>query len=347
MSVMSVLGIKESNELGVISPHEHVFVDIRNKFNEFNEATKRSLSKQKVCIRNLDTLSRNPYAIKDNLVLDNEKVAEEEIIRFKKAGGNTMVDATNIGIGRDPEALRNISIATEINIIAGCGYYTYDTHPKDMEEKKQGEIVEELLKDINEGIDNTGIRAGVIGEIGTSDYIHPNEKKVLIASAIVQSETGLPVIIHTYPWARHGLEIIDILRENGANINKVCICHIDIEIDLDYCKKILKTGAYIEFDNFGKEFFIEKRYRGFAGGIFARDIERVKAIKDLIETDYSQKILITCDICLKTLLHRYGGWGYDHVLSNIIPMMKEEEIEEQHINLMVKENPNSFLNIGN
>ena len=345
MSIITVSGIVEESDLGVIAPHEHVFIDIRNQFSEFSEATKKALSEQEVSINNLDILSRNPYALKDNLVLNDIKTAEEELLYFKIAGGSTIVDATSIGIGRDPEALRNIAVKLGLNIIAGSGYYTQDTNPKDMNQKKVEEIAREIINDIKKGISGTDVRAGVIGEIGTSEEIHPNEKKVLIASAKAQSETGVAIITHTYPWGKKGLEAINILEKNGANINKVSISHIDVEIDIEYCKKIMDSGAYIEFDDFGKEYFIDKRYRGFAGGVFARDIERVDTIKKLIELGYIDKILLSCDICLKTLLHKYGGWGYDHILKNIVPMLKEKNITDDQISKLIKDNPKEFISI--
>ena len=345
MPIITVSGIVDESDLGVITPHEHVFIDIRNQFSEFSEATKRALSEQEVSINNLDILSRNPYALKDNLVLNDIKTAEEELLYFKKAGGRTVVDATSIGIGRDPEALRDIAEKLGLNIIAGSGYYTQDTHPKDMNQRKVEEIAREIINDIREGISGTDIKAGVIGEIGTSEEIHPNEKKVLIASAKAQSETGVAIITHTYPWGKKGLEAINILENNGANINKVSINHIDVEIDIEYCKKIMDSGAYIEFDDFGKEYFIDKRYRGFAGGVFARDIERVDTIKKLIELGYIDKILLSCDICLKTLLHKYGGWGYDHILKNIIPMLKEKNITDDQISKLIKDNPKEFISV--
>lgn len=343
MPVMTVTGLVDSDKLGIISPHEHVLWDIRNQFREFSEASKRALSEQKVGINNLDVLSRNPYAVKDNLVQGDLKVAEEELLEFKRAGGDTVVDATSIGVGRDPEALKKISRSTDINIIAGCGYYTYDTHPKDMDDKTIEEIEREILTDLKTGINGTNIRAGVIGELGTSEEIHPNEKKGLISAAKAQVETGVGIIVHIYPWAKRGLEVLDILSKNGVKTNRVSINHVDVEIDLEYCKSIVQSGAYIEFDNFGKEYFIAKRDRGFAGGIFMRDIERVKALKELIEAGYLDNILISCDVCLKTLLHRYGGWGYDHILTHIVPMMREEGITEEQIEVLLKENPKKFL----
>lgn len=344
--LITVTGEISCNDVDIISPHEHVLIDIRNQFTGFEEITLRRQSEQKVTIEKLGALSRNPYALRDNLVLDDEALAEQELMNFKKAGGDAVADATIIGIGRDPEALKRISRSTGIAIIAGCGYYTGDTHPDRLNKITVDEIAEELIKEIKVGIDGTDIKAGLIGEIGTSESVGETEKKVLTASAIVQKETGLGVLVHTYPWGNRADEILKIFQENNANIEKVCICHVDAEIDYDYCKYIMEAGAYIEFDDFGKEYFIDKKHRGYAGGVFMRDIERVRAIKRFIEDGFVNNILASCDVCLKTLLHRYGGWGYDHVLTNIVPMMSEEDIEQKDINIIIRDNPKRFLGVS-
>jgi phosphotriesterase-related protein len=329
----------------VVTAHEHVFIDIRNQFSEFTAATRRAIAEQPVQLTNLDALSRNPYAVKDNLTLNDVAVAEDEVMRFKRAGGDTIVDATSVGIGRDPEALRSIARATGLNIIAGCGYYTGDTHPKDMDIRTVEQIKQEMLTDIRQGIDGTRIRAGVIGEIGTSVEILPNEKKALIAAAHVQAETGLAMHIHAYPWGIQGLAALEIARQHGARLEKVAIDHVDVEIDLNYCIELVKTGAFIEFDNLGKEYFIDRRFRGFAGGVFARDIERVRAIKQLIEAGFVRHLLLSNDVCLKTMLHRYGGWGYDHLLTNIVPMLLNEGVTPDQIGVLLRENPCRFLDV--
>ncbi len=345
MAVITVQGLKESGELGVVTPHEHILIDLRNQFTYHPEVTRTAYAEQKVNIQNLDVLSRDPYAVRDNLLMNDVDLAEKELLEFKKAGGDTVVDATSLGLGRDPEALYRISRATGLNVIAGCGYYTCDTHPRNMDAKTVDEIAGEMVRDITAGMQGSGIRAGVIGEIGTSIEIYPNEKKVLQAAAAAQRKTDAGVIVHTYPWGKRGLEALKLLADNGAEVRRVSINHVDVDIDLDYCAKIAEAGAYLEFDNFGKEYFIDRRYRGFAGGVFARDIERVKALKKLIEGGYLPHILMSCDVCLKTLLHRYGGWGYDHILTHIVPMMLDEGITRQQIDVILKENPRVFLDM--
>jgi phosphotriesterase-related protein len=343
MSIMTVQGLLDADRLGIVSPHEHVLIDIRNQFTPFTAASRRALSEEPVSLSNLDVLSRNPYAVRDNLVLDDVAVAEQELLRFKRAGGDIVVDATSIGIGRDPEALFGISRATGVHIVAGCGYYTADTHPADMAEKTVEQIRDEILADLTTGIDGTRIRAGVIGEIGTSAEILPGERKTLLAAAEAQRETGVGVIVHTYPWGRCGLDAVAALIGNGVPPHKVSVNHVDVEIDLDYCERLCDTGAFIEFDNFGKEYFIDRRDRGFAGGVFARDIERVRAVKALVDAGYVDHILVANDVCLKTLLHRYGGWGYDHVLAHIVPMLLDEGLTETQVDVLLRDNPRRFL----
>lgn len=344
MSIMTLNGPINREEAGIIAPHEHVFIDITNQAPFRDPISNRRLSRDTVNIRNLDKLSRNPYFVLDNLRLDEEDVAVEELFHFRAAGGTTMVDVTPVGIGRDPEALNRVGIKSGVNLIAGCGFYTGDTHPAIIDEKSENEIADIMLRDIQEGIDETRFRAGVIGEIGTGGEILPGEKKVLAAAGIAQYKTGLGVHVHTYPWGKEGLTALDILKQNGADPGKITIDHIDVDIDIDYCVSLIKTGAFIEFDNFGKEFYIDAADRkDFAGGAFMTDVDRVKALKQLIEKGCTDHILLTCDVCLKTLIHRYGGWGYDHVLTHIVSMMRDFDIDENTIETIIKKNPGNFL----
>jgi phosphotriesterase-related protein len=344
LSVTSVLGEVDTKDLGIVDPHNHLLCDIRSQFTEPDKAAMKTLSAEKITIEKLGILSRNPYAIKDNLCLNDIKLAEEELLHFKKAGGTTFVDATPRDMGRNPEALRDIAASSGINIVAGCGYYTYDTHPDDLSRRTVQSIADEMISEIRNSMDETGIRAGIIGEIGTSREIHPDEERVLTASAQAHEETNAGILVHTYPWTREAQKIINLLSNAGTNLRKVAICHLDVDIDLEYCAAIAQKGAFIEFDSFGKQYYIDKKNRGYAG-LFATDIERVIAIKKLIEAGFLDHILITCDIVFKSLLHRYGGWGYDHVLTNIVPMMDEFGVQDKQIEQLLIENPQRLLDM--
>ncbi len=343
MSVMTVTGDVASEALGVVLPHEHMFIDLRNQFTEFKNPEKQTISQQPLCMGNLGAVRMNPYAIKDNLLLDDVDIAVQEAEHFKRHGGHTIVDCTSIGIHRNPIKLRELAQRSGLNIVAGCGYYTHDTHPDAMDEWSAEQIADHMLCDMLEGIDGTGVRAGIYGEIGTSDPIRPNEEKCLQATAIAFGKKRAEVQIHTFPWAKAGLEASRVLIDGGVDPTKIVICHTDVEFNVPYILELLRLGVNIEFDNFGKEFFILKEDRGFAGGVFARDIERVRVIIDLLEKDYQKQILVTNDICMKSMLRVYGGTGYDHILCHIVPMMKGEGISEETIDAFLKENPARVL----
>lgn len=155
MSVQTVTGTIEVEEMGITLPHEHMFIDLRNQFTEFDDPKKDMISKQKVNINNLGRLKLNPYAIKDNLVLDDMEIAVSETLIFKNSGGKTIVDCTSIGINREVAKLKELSLRTGVNIIAGSGYYTQDTHPKEMKNWKAENIAENMINDFVDGIDKT------------------------------------------------------------------------------------------------------------------------------------------------------------------------------------------------
>lgn len=346
MSVMTVTGKVSSDSLGWVLPHEHAFIDLRPLVPAPQTISGKVTAREQVNMMNLGKLSRNPYAVLDNAVLDDEAIMQEELLEFKKAGGTTIVDLTLRDIGRDPVLLVRLSRALDMNIVAGCGYYINQSHPADMDDKTVDSIAEEMLREIRYGIDGTAIKAGVIGEIGTSDIIYPNERKTLIAAAAVQKETGLGLHVHTDLWATNGYEVVNILTGQGADPEKICINHIDVDLKMDYMKRLLDKGVYIEFDNFGKEFYADRRHRSVLKGIFARDIDRVRAIKHLIDCGYLSRLLVSNDVCLKTCLHHYGGWGYDHMLTNIVPMMEDEGISPEQIKTLMCDNPAAFLDNG-
>ena len=182
MDVQGVCGALTRKNLGTVTTHEHVLLDLTAFYQELPVPGIEDPATQKVEMWNLGILSRDCYALKDNLLLTCEKTAVEELNFFKNAGGNTVVDASLPGIGRDPAALKRIAEATGLNIIMGTGFYVGETHPKALDSMTDAEIGELMVKELNEGID--GVRAGYIGEIGISEIFDDKERRVLRAAAI-------------------------------------------------------------------------------------------------------------------------------------------------------------------
>lgn len=344
MSVQTVTKTISKDELGIITPHEHIFIELTPFFDEDQVLPDGIDAKTAaVTMDKLGILNRHPYALRENLLMTDFETQKKEILRFKNAGGTTIVDATMPGIGRYPELLKKISEETGINVVMGTGFYVYSSHPEELKSMSEEEIAELMVKEITEGAEGTGIKAGIIGEIGISEIFNDDERRVLRAAAIAHKKTGVAVLVHINPWTTNGLEAAQILLDNGVSPDKIAISHVDVEDDMEYMKKLLDMGVYIEFDNFGKEYYVNREVRNPGYGLFVHDTHRVACIKELIDAGYKNQLLLSCDVCLKTCLRTYGGWGYDHVLVNIVPMLEDEGVSNEDIMLMLKDNPARFL----
>lgn len=343
MSVTTVLGDIPASKLGITLAHEHLLLDLRNQYTDPEEERARGTGRLAMSRERAELVRDNPYALRDNLLLDDVDLAVAEAELFRELGGRSMVDCTCRGINPRPLDLVKIAQGTGLNIIAGCGYYTHDTHPGGLAERTAQDIAEEMVRDLSQGIAGTGVRAGVIGEVGTSHPIRAGETRVLEAAAIAHAQTGKAIYVHTFPWGRDGVEAARTLLKAGADPGKVVICHVDVDLDMDYLRGLLGMGVYVEFDNMGKEFRLETGKAGFATGGFATDEQRIRVLVELLDEGYGEQLLITTDICLKSMLVSYGGPGYGHVLANVVPRLLQAGVEKTSVDGLLVSNPARLL----
>ncbi len=312
--VVTVLGDIAPEDMGITSSHDHILIDMSGQFVMPLETTYIALSERPLSMENLGNARTFPWGLRDNLVINNVESAIKELNLYRQKGGGTIVDATSIGLGRDLAALYAVAKATNVNIVAGSGYYYADTHPEDMPEKTVETIRDEIVHDITEGSGYPNVRCGFIGEIGLSSVLQPNEEKVLKGAAQAQMKTGASMQVHVFPWAAPGEKgllgktALSILEKYGANIEKVCINHMAVarNIDLDEICALLDRGAYVSFDNFGHEFMIPRDRRQYIPGPFSTDWDRCETIAELISRGYIDQLLIGNDICHKAFI--IGLW---------------------------------------
>lgn len=333
--VTTVLGDMESSLLGVTSSHEHIFIDMRHCVDVSGNEPEEFYGDFAITSR--ADVAIDPYAVLDNALIDSFDDAVDELMYFKAHGGESIIDCTLDEIGRDPLALRELSLKTGINIVAGCGHYYGKAHYSYVKDATVGELADEMRRDILVGIGNTDVRAGIIGEIGTSAVVSEDEKKVLRAAGIVSAETDKAIHVHTDLYTENGIEIIKMLTSEGVRPERICIDHVDVWIRPDYIRKLLDMGAYVEFDNFGKEFYVSEKRR------FAYDLERIKTLKVLIDEGYGDKILVCNDICLKSMLRTFGGLGYAHILRGVKTMALENGIPEKVYHSILTDNVKRFI----
>lgn len=247
-SIVSVEGRLPPEEFGVTLPHEHVFIDVTEEWYEPPEsASERRLANEPVSLENLWYVRRHPLGNKDNGRLESESDAVAELTRYHRAGGDAVVDVTPKGIGADPERVGGVARETGLTFVHGTSYYTAATHPEHVSTATVDELADEFVADVREGIGDTDVRAGLIGEIGLSGRIEPTEERVLRAGARAVVRTGAPLSVHPpgrgddehrggeYPSSRWELDVLDVVAEEGFPADHVVLCHQDrtpVEYDL-------------------------------------------------------------------------------------------------------------------
>jgi phosphotriesterase-related protein len=353
MAVMTVLGPIPGDQLGVTLTHEHLLIDVSYKWQQPAEASLRALAEERIALHHLGYLRRNIGALKDNLRLTDVDLAAAEALAFKREGGGTIVDVTTIGIGRDPRGLRAIAVQAGLHVVTCTGYYLAGSHPPSVARQSVAELAAELVREIQAGIGDTGIRPGIIGEIGAGqpmyapghagDELHPDEEKVLRAAGRAQAATGLPVSVHisNYRPNRLAHRALDLLEAEGAALDRVVVSHLDCRIDVEYAASVAARGAYVEFDTFGIEAYIDASLTQYP-----RDTERIAALAELVERGYLDRLLISQDVCTKTQLRAYGGWGYAHISRHIEPRLRQAGLSAAEIATIRIANPRRLLDVG-
>lgn len=340
--VQTVLGAVDGECLGITSTHEHIIWDMSTYFVEPEAASDRVLARQPVTMENLYLIRPRPHINIDNMIQTDEKLAINELMDFRLAGGGTMVELSQNGMARDPVALARISRATGVNVVMGSGYYVASSHPDDMDEKTEEGIALEIVRDITTGGGDTGIKAGIIGEIGCSLPLADNERKVLRACGIAQRRTGAPINIHPSIDDDVMLEELAILKNAGADLSHVAVSHIDgFGFSLETRLKALKEECYLEYDGFGQALF-HFFYMGHIANTLS-DLHKVADIMELIEKGYLSQILMAQDFCFKCDLAAYGGYGYAHIIRNLLPFMRAKGVTDEQIHTLLIDNPRRFL----
>jgi phosphotriesterase-related protein len=333
----TVLGPVAAEAMGITLPHEHLLIDFEVMFKAPVTGSERGLARQPVGLANLGWVRQNFSSNLDNLQLLDETVARDEALLFKHAGGQTLVDPTNRGLARDPLALARIARATGLNIIMGSGYYVAAAHPPDMDARTVDGIAREIVTDLTVGVGDSGVRAGFIGEIGTTWPWTDNEKKVVRAAVAAQRETGAALMIHPGRHERLPLQIVELVRKEGGDLERTIMCHIERTIaDPAALLELAATGVRLEYDLFG----LETSYYPYNPAFdMPNDGERMRQILFLIERGHLSQILMSHDIAYKHCLTRWGGYGYHHLLVNVIPRLRGKGADDKIIHTLLIDNP--------
>ena len=338
--ILTVTGPIEPGDLGKTLIHEHLFFDLSCYFRPPEDERGKCLADEPLQLSNLGWVRQNIMSSRPNLVMDDAGVVEAEVGKFQNLGGSALVDQTIRGIAPNPQGLARVSARTGVRIVAGNGYYIHPSHPPDMDDKTIEDIRAEIIRNVTEGIDGSGIRSGLIGEIGACWPLHPNEEKCIRASAQAHRETGAPISIHPGHSVDSPPTILDILVAEGVDPSRVMMSHIENRNrdEIDLYRRLADRGCNLSFDSFGRDI-----YFAYAGRHHPSDDIRVNVISELVQQGYVGQIYVAQDCSFKSDLATYGGYGYGHVLENIVPRLKSRDVSDDDLDKILVENPRRFL----
>lgn len=299
--IMTVLGPISPEELGVCLPHVHLLCD-------------------------------PPGADDDHRLLDTER-AEAEVEAFITMNGRSLVECTTRDCGRNIAGILNIAqwVPAHLISVTGRKNNVYASHMENAND--EAALAEEFISDLTIGMEGTSARAGVI-KVGTSlNHITDVERMSIRAAGRAHTRTGASVTTHTENGTM-ALELVQYLGESGVSANRVIIGHMDrVPMPMESHIEVLKTGAYLQFDQVGKS----DTYT---------DQQRADRIAELIEAGYGEQILLSLDYGRKSLLSSYDGSpGLPYMSEWFMVLLMESGLEAQQVRQLVIENPARALTV--
>lgn len=269
----------------------------------------------------------------------DEPVILEELASYRESGGRSLVDLTPAGVGRDPAWLARIARASGLHIVMGSGWYRGAYYPAEalIDRRSVDSLADELVREADEGLGETGVRPGIIGEIGTDKpWISAAEERVHRAAARAARRTGLAITTHAVLSAV-GLDQLTIFEAEGADPRRVVIGHADSYPDLDHYLAIVGRGASVEFDFLGMSFSPTERLG--EGRI-------VELLCELLARGHVDRILLSQDVCHDSQLTRYEGNGYAYLARTFLPRLRDAGVSAAEIETMTVANPRRLLTVG-
>jgi phosphotriesterase-related protein len=307
--VQTVLGPIEPASLGLTLPHEHTQIALWH------------------------IPSRWDYW---QLTRD-EPVILEELARYRAAGGSGIVDLTMPGVGRDPVWLRSLAEASGLQVVMGCGWYRTAYYPAEagIDRRSTAELADVLVAEIADGVGDSGVQPGILGEIGTDKpWLTPSEERVHRAVARAANRTGLAITTHAV-LSDVGLAQLRVFEEEGTDPGRVVIGHADSYQVLDHYLAVIERGANLEFDFIGMPWPRERH----------AERKTVELVSELLSRGHADRILLSQDVCSDDQLTAYGGNGYAYLLEGFLPRLRQAGVSDAEIETMTVANPRRLLTI--
>ena len=313
-TVETVRGPVDAAELGTTLPHEHIVV-----------LTPEAL--------------QNYGHVWGERYWDEETGVADAIAKLRavgEAGIRTIVDPTAPGLGRNIPRIQRINAEVDLNIVVATGVYAFLELPNFLHYRSSEAIAELFVREIREGIDDTGVRAAFVKCAVEEHGLVGDVPKILDAVAVTARETGAPVMVHTNASAATGTSALEALTTRGVDPARIVVAHAGDSNDLDYLRAIADTGATLGFDRFNIPHFNP-------------DEDRIRTLLALLAEGYGDRIHLSHD----------GASFYDfmvgdpnfaderpdylHITEKVLPALLEQGVTQEQIDELMVDNPRRFF----
>ena len=314
--VNSVLGPLDTSEMGFTLSHEHVGTNaagLRHTYPEF---------------------------------IDRAGIIEQSVAALQEAhaeGVRTIIDVSTFDLGRDIGMIQEVSRVSGVQIIAATGNHL--AVPRPFGEVSPDVIAPLYVREVEEGIENTGVKAGIIKVASDRGGITEPQEIVLRAAARAQKQTGVPISTHTWSPDRVGEQQVKVLEEEGVDLTRVYIGHSNDDTDLDYLLGLLNKGVWLGLD----------RYPGGRVPGTPNWEHRTEVAYKLMEAGHTGKIMLSHDYSVPKARNgevvqeerrRANPDGYNFIGRYVLPRLKELGATDEDINQITVENPRRFFEGG-
>jgi len=266
-------------------------------------------------------------------VWDRQQEIDNAVAKIKDVmarGVNTLVDLT-AGDWRDIPFIQEVVQGTGMQVIVATGVY-HDV-PRYFRSRSADHAAELFVRDIQEGIVNTGVKASIIKCAADEAGIDPHVEKMLRAAARAHRATGVPISTHTHAASQVGLKQQDIFEQEGVDLSRVVIGHSGDSDDIEYLRRLIDRGSYIGMDRFGLDMLLPTD-------------KRVATIARLCQMGHAEKMVLSHDASCyfdwfdaALLRQTVPNWHFNFIPDHVIPALRQAGVSEEQIRIMTVDNP--------
>lgn len=319
--VHTVTGPVDTAQLGDVLMHEHLFVlDPEIQHNHPGE-----------------------WGSEDDRVAD----AVARLTTLAGTGVRTIVDPTVLGMGRYIPRIQQIAARVDLNIIVATGYYTYDDLPFFFQYRGPAlaavlgrevpdPMVDMFVRDIEHGIADTGVRAGLLKCAIDHQGMTPGVERVMRAVAAAHRRTGAPITVHTHPGSRQGSAVAQVLGDEGVDPRRVVLGHSGDTTDVDHLSELADAGFLLGMDRFGV--YLETSFEARAG-----------TVVEMCRRGYAESMVLSHDAACyydavpPELAPMFPQWHYTHIHEEVLPYLRRQGVTDEQIETMLVTNPRRYF----